>query len=196
MIRTVIAEGWNKATIGSHLVLSNRIFDRGQAGICGSFGAIYSRIIHNDIHDIYAYRPFYGAEMAGFKLHGAIDVTIAHNEIHNTFIGVWLDWMGQGTLVSSNLLFGNGYADFFPEVDHGPYTVWDNLLLSPISIKDWSEGGCYAHNLIAGCLSRAPQPRRTPFFDTPSAFEFKPALFFTKPRELYRSPGRHPERSA
>jgi hypothetical protein len=63
--------------------------------------------------------------------------------------------MAQGTRVSGNLCYNNDYVDFFPEVDHGPYLVDNNLLLSGFSIKDWSEGGAYVHNLIAGMVSRA-----------------------------------------
>jgi len=164
MVKKVIAEGWAKAKIGSHLVRHNEIYSCGQAGICGSFGAIYSKIIDNDIHDIYTDRSYYGAEMAGIKLHAAVDVEISGNRIYNTFIGIWLDWMAQGTRVSRNLLYQNDYVDFFPEVDHGPYLVENNFLLSTHSIKDYSEGGAYIHNLIAGSVSCAPQGRVTPWF--------------------------------
>src|SRR6202035_4779807 len=78
--------------------------------------------------------------------------------------GIWLDWMAQGTRITRNLCYSNDYVDFFPEVNHGPYLVDNNLFLSEFSIKDWSEGGAYAYNLIAGMVSRAAQNRQTPYF--------------------------------
>ncbi|HEX4851304.1 MAG TPA: right-handed parallel beta-helix repeat-containing protein, partial [Puia sp.] len=97
LVHRVIANGWNKSTIGSHIVRNNIIFNCGQAGICGSFGGAFSEIYGNNIYNVYTYRPFGGAEMAGIKLHAAIDVQIHDNYIHNANLGVWLDWMAQGT---------------------------------------------------------------------------------------------------
>ena len=45
-----------------------------------------------------------GAEMAGIKFHGAIDVEISRNHIYRTCRGLWLDWMAQGTRVSGKPL--------------------------------------------------------------------------------------------
>ena len=164
MVLRVIRSGWNKAHIGSHTVRNNEVFHCGQAGICGSFGGAFSIIANNDIHDIYTRRNFYGAEMAGIKLHGAIDAVIRNNLVRNTYIGIWLDWMAQVTEVSGNLVYDNDYVDFFAEVNHGPYTVNGNRFLSPFSFKDWSEGGNFKDNTFAGLLSRAPQSRATPVF--------------------------------
>ena len=74
-----------------------------------------------------------GAEMAGIKFHGAIDVEISRNHIYRTCRGLWLDWMAQGTRVSANLFHDNG-EDVFVEVDHGPFLVDNNLFLSPVSL--------------------------------------------------------------
>lgn len=164
MILRVIASGWNKDNIGSHLVRNNTIYNCGAAGICGSFGAAYSRIVNNHIYNIYTCRNFYGAEMAGIKFHGAIDMEISGNRVHDAFIGLWLDWMAQGTVVKNNNFYNNDYVDFFPEVNHGPYTVERNRFLSAFSLKDWSENGTYRHNFFGGMLSRAPQDRATPVF--------------------------------
>ncbi|SDE85218.1 parallel beta-helix repeat (two copies) [Mucilaginibacter pineti] len=164
MIKLVAARDWNKQNIGSHIVRNNTIYNCGVAGICGSLGAINSQILHNTIHDIYTRRNFYGAEMAGIKIHGAIDVIIKGNKVSNAFIGLWLDWMAQGTVISGNTFSGNDYADFFPEVNHGPYLFKDNVMLSPVAFRDWSEGGTLTHNLFGGKLSRAPQDRQTPYF--------------------------------
>ena len=164
MIKRVFASGWNKQNIGSHLVRNNTVFNCGAAGICGSFGAAFSQISGNHIYDIYTRRSYYGAEMAGIKIHGAIDVLLKDNKISNSFIGLWLDWMTQGTRVVNNVFEHNDYVDFFPEVNHGPYLAIGNTFLSPISLKDWSEGGAYIGNLFNGLLTRAPQERATPYF--------------------------------
>lgn len=164
VIQKAMSAGWNKANIGSHVVRNNTVFNCGQAGICGSLGAIYSVIDHNDVFNIYTNRRFWGAEMAGIKIHGAIDAVISNNRIHNSYNGLWLDWMAQGTRVTGNVLYENDCIDFFPEVNHGPYTIDHNYFLSPFSVKDWSEGGAYVHNVFGGVISRAPQSRTTPYF--------------------------------
>jgi len=168
MIKLVAGRDWNKQNIGSHIVRNNTIYNCGAAGICGSLGAINSQIVNNNIHDIYTQRNFYGAEMAGIKIHGAIDVLIKGNKVRNAFIGLWLDWMAQGTHITGNVFNNNDYADCFAEVNHGPYTFDNNVMLSAIAFRDWSEGGNFNHNLFGGKLSRAPQKRRTPYFKTHS----------------------------
>ncbi|MBB5439621.1 hypothetical protein HDC92_003314 [Pedobacter sp. AK017] len=164
MILRVIDAGWNKDNIGSHIVRRNKIFNCGAAGICGSFGAAYSQILDNEVHDVYTRRNFYGAEMAGIKFHAAVDMVIKGNHVYNSFIGLWLDWMAQGANVSDNVFENNDYVDFFAEVNHGPYMVEGNLFSSAFSLRDWSEGGTYRKNYFAGLISRAPQDRVTPIF--------------------------------
>jgi hypothetical protein len=63
---------------------------------------------------------------------------------------MWMDWMAQGTRVTGNLCYDNSLEDIFLEVNHGPYLVDNNLFLSDRSIWNMSEGGAFAHNLIAG----------------------------------------------
>ncbi len=156
--------GWSRANIGSHVVRNNTIFNCEQAGIAGSLGAVFSRITGNHIYNVWARRAFTGAEMGGIKLHGAIDVLIRNNRIHNTGRGLWMDWMAQGTRISSNLLYDNTTDDLFVEVNHGPFVVDNNLFLSPVSLRDWSEGGAYAHNLFAGLIMSRPELNRwTPY---------------------------------
>ena len=46
------------------------------------------------------------------------------------------------------------------EVNHGPFLVDNNLLLSRISLLDWSQGGAYAHNLMTGSIVSNPVPNR------------------------------------
>ncbi len=154
---------WTKENIGHHLVRNNVISHCEQAGIVGSLGAIFSTITDNHIHTIWARRLFTGAEMAGIKLHAAIDVLIKGNRIHNAGRGLWMDWMAQGTRITQNLLYDNTTDDLFVEVNHGPFLVDNNIFLSPISLNDMSEGGAYAHNLFAGRILSRPELRR----DTP-----------------------------
>ena len=155
---------WSRENIGHHIVRNNRIFACEQAGIVGSLGAAFSTIENNDIHDIHVRRLFSGAEMAGIKIHAAIDAVIRSNAIHRTARGLWLDWMAQGTRVSRNLFYDNLAEDLFVEVNHGPFLVDNNLFLSPTCLRDMSEGGAYAHNLFGGRITNRHEPgRRTPF---------------------------------
>ncbi|RZM11037.1 MAG: right-handed parallel beta-helix repeat-containing protein, partial [Pedobacter sp.] len=176
MILRVINAGWSKDNIGSHIVRRNKIFNCGAAGICGSFGAAYSQILDNEVHDVYTRRNFYGAEMAGIKFHAAVDMVIKGNHVSNSFIGLWLDWMAQGTKVSHNVFEDNDYVDIFMEMNHGPYLVERNRFMSVFSLRDWSEGGTFRKNYFAGLISRAPQDRVTPVFRTRSTeiLEVKP----------------------
>ncbi|MDE3067516.1 MAG: right-handed parallel beta-helix repeat-containing protein [Verrucomicrobiota bacterium] len=162
-IERAFTNGWTRENIGHHIVRDNTISHCEQAGIVGSLGAAFSTITGNTIHDIHVLNWFSGAEMAGIKLHGAIDVQICHNHIYHTCLGLWLDWMAQGTRVSGNLFHDNG-RDVFVEVDHGPFLFDNNLLLSPASLADNSQGGAYVHNLFAGTLDvYGFDARQTPF---------------------------------
>ncbi len=163
-IQRALANGWNKETIGRHLVRDNDISHCEQAGIVGSLGAAFSVITGNNIHDIHVRQLFSGAEMAGIKFHGAIDVQITRNHIHRTHRGIWLDWMAQGARVSGNLFHQNQEQDLFVEVDHGPFLVDNNIFLSPTALLSVSQGGAYVHNLFAGAVDLNPYDERmTPF---------------------------------
>ncbi len=166
-IRRALENGWSRENIGSHIVRDNRISHCEQAGIVGSMGAVFSSITGNVIHDIHVRRLFGGAEMAGIKIHGAVDFLICQNHIYRTTRGIWLDWMTQGARVTGNLLHDNGpQEDFFTEVNHGPYVVDNNLFLSSFSMNDWSQGGAFAHNLFAGRINIRPVLNRsTPFLE-------------------------------
>ena len=164
-IERALASGWNKQTIGHHVVRNNTISHCEQAGIVGSLGAVFSVVSGNTIHDIHVRRLFTGAEMAGIKFHAAIDVQIRHNHIYRTCRGLWLDWMAQGTRVSGNLFHDNNESeDLFVEVDHGPFLVDNNIFLSPRSLNTRSRGGAFVHNLFAGTMEIIPYDgRKTPF---------------------------------
>lgn len=165
VIFNVLRNNWDKEHIGSHIVRNNTIFNCEQTAICGSMGAVFSTVENNHIYNIYTKRQFKGFEMAAIKFHAPIDVTIKHNRIHDSGRGIWLDWMTQGARVTSNLLYRNNFEDLFIEVSHGPYIVDNNILLSDKSIRNWSQGGAYVHNLIAGKIElQAVQDRFTPYF--------------------------------
>jgi alpha-N-arabinofuranosidase len=163
-IERALQNGWSGESIGHHLVRNNTISHCEQTGIVGSLGAAFSTVTGNTIHDIHIQQLFSGAEMAGIKFHGAIDVEISRNHIYRTVRGVWLDWMAQGAHVTGNLFHDNQSQDLFLEVDHGPYLVDNNLFLSPKALLLVSQGGAYAHNLIAGGMDLVPfDGRMTPF---------------------------------
>jgi alpha-N-arabinofuranosidase len=162
-IRRGLAAGWAKGSIGGHVVRRNEVSFCEQAGIVGSLGAAFCTVEANTIHDIHMRRLFSGAEMAGIKFHGAIDTTIRGNHIYRTCLGLWLDWMAQGTHVTGNAFHHNG-MDLFTEVNHGPYVVDNNLFLSPAAFMTCSRGGAFAHNLFAGALNVFPYDgRMTPY---------------------------------
>jgi hypothetical protein len=150
VIFRALKNGWSKENIGSHIVRNNTIFNCEQAGIVGSLGGVYSEIYNNHIYNIWTKRMFSGAEIAGIKLHAPIDVLIKNNRIHYTHKGIWLDWMTQGTRVSCNLIYDNTDVDIYIEVSHGPFMIDNNLLMSGNSLRNWSEGGAFVHNLING----------------------------------------------
>jgi len=156
------ANGWNKATVGSHIVRNNEISWCEQAGIVGSMGASFSMITDNHIHHIYTQRRFSGAEMAGIKFHAPIDMLIKGNRIHDAFQGIWLDWMTQGTRVTGNLVYRND-LDMFLEVNHGPFVIDNNLFLSRL-VKHHSQGGAYVHNIFGGVFGACTDKRHTPYF--------------------------------
>ncbi len=158
-----VRKGWNKDNVGSHIVRRNEISFCEQTGMCGSMGASFSEIYDNHIHDIWVKRQFIGAEIAGIKFHAAVDAYIHNNWIHNSQLGIWMDWMAQGSRVSSNLLYDNTWMDILYEVDHGPFVCDNNVMLSGMAIWDSSNGGAFIHNLIKGKIHTQNETRYTPY---------------------------------
>ena len=167
-IRLGLENGWNRETIGSHLVRNNQILHCGQAGIVGSLGCSFSTITGNEIHEIRQNHQYGGCETAGIKLHGGIDVQIIGNHIYRCahWGGIWLDWMSQGARVSRNLLHDNS-NDLMFEMNHGPMLIDNNIMLSANGVRDASGGGAYVHNLILGTQSIWAEltGRATPIFE-------------------------------
>ncbi len=163
-----LTNGWNRQVVGSHMVRNNHIHHCEQTGIVGSLGCSFSTVVGNVIHDIHTQGLFGGAEMAGIKFHGAIDVTIRQNHIYRCgdVAGIWLDWMAQGARVTQNLLHDNtgGCGDLFLEMQHGPLLVDNNLFLSEPPIYLNSKGIAFVHNLVAGSIKQERfDGRNTPF---------------------------------
>lgn len=164
VIFNALSIGWSKENIGSHIVRNNLIFNCEQTGICGHLGAVFSSIYNNHIYNINVKRQFSGAEIAGIKLHAAIDVLIKNNRIHDTFRGLWLDWQAQGARVTGNLFYRNFSEDLFIEVCHGPHVVDNNIFLSETSLRNFAQGGAFIHNLFAGkMLHESVLNRYTPY---------------------------------
>jgi len=181
-IDRALKNGWNRETIGHHIVRNNEIYECEQTGIVGSLGSAFSLIECNHIHDIHVRQLFGGAEQAGIKFHGAIDTVIRDNHIHHCVRGMHLDWMNQGTQVLGNLFHSNGgrasstdekvnffeaasAQDIFLEVNNGPMVVANNIMLSSQSVFDASHGTLFGHNLmraVAPTLDRWLL-RKTPF---------------------------------
>ncbi len=159
-----LTNGWNKTTVGHHLVRNNDISYCEQAGIVGSLGCSFSTVTGNTIHDIHIDGLFGGAEMAGIKFHGAIDVEIKGNRIYRSCLGLWLDWMAQGARVTGNLFYDNS-TDLFLEMQHGPLLVDNNLFLSkPRGIDLNSQGIAFVHNLFVGSFNNLRgDTRSTPY---------------------------------
>jgi alpha-N-arabinofuranosidase len=163
-IRRALENGWSKGNIGHHIVRNNHISHCEQAGIVGSLGAVFSTITGNSIHDIHVRQLFSGAEMAGIKIHAAIDADISRNHIHHSFRGIWLDWMAQGARVSRNLIHDIDNMALFLEVNHGPLLVDNNICLAARALHTVSRGTALAHNLLSGIVSvKSFDGRRTPF---------------------------------
>ena len=151
--------------VGRHLVRRCRIADCGQAGICGSLGAVFSTIVDCDISYCHWKKPYGGAEMGGIKIHAAVDLTIARCRIHHcgSVAGIWFDWMGQGARVAGNRLWANA-CDLFFEVDHGPILVEGNDFLSDQSLMACSQSAAFVGNRIRGGYHYHNDGRRTPIF--------------------------------
>ena len=158
--------GWLKEKVGSHIIRRNNIHHCEQGGIIGRMGGVFSVIEDNHIHHINNMMELGGAEIAGIKMHAAIDVTMRRNYIHHCTMGIWTDWEAQGTRITQNLLHSNqrpAFAeqlqggmmsqDIFVEVGHGPTLIDNNLLLSDVSLRIASEGVAMVHNLICGSFT-------------------------------------------
>ena len=141
--------GWSKETIGSHIIRNNVIYDCGQNGIVGHLGSAFSEIYGNEIYNIGSKSEYFGYEIAGIKLHAAIDTQIHHNNIHHCSLGSWFDWQAQGIHLYGNVYHHN-FKDFWFEVTHGPHIVSNNIFGAKYCFLNAAQGGAYVHNLFCG----------------------------------------------
>lgn len=171
--------GWLKEKIGGHIIRRNNIHNCEQGGIIGRMGGVFSIIEDNHIHHINNMMELGGAEIAGIKMHAAIDVIMRRNHIHHCTMGIWCDWEAQGTRITQNLLHDNQKPDFagqlqggmmsqdlFVEVSHGPTLIDNNILLSDVALRFATQGVAMVHNLICGaftCVGGGTAPRYTPY---------------------------------
>lgn len=180
--------GWLKEKVGSHTVRRCHIHHCEQTGIVGRMGCVFSTIEDNHIHHINNMQQLGGAEIAGIKLHAAIDVTMRRNHIHHSTMGIWCDWQAQGTRISQNLLHDNNAPsedipmamgammsqDIFVEVGHGPTLIDNNIMLSKVSMRLSTQGVAVVNNLVSGAFTAigggtdmvvngVNQPRYTPY---------------------------------
>lgn len=171
--------GWLKGRVGSHIIRRNNIHHCEQGGIIGRMGGVFSVIEDNHIHHINNMMEQGGAEIAGIKMHAAIDVTYRRNHIHHCTMGIWCDWEAQGTRITQNLMHDNqmpSYAknlpgsmmsqDIFVEVSHGPTLIDNNILLSDASLRFATQGLAMVHNLVCGaltCVGEGTSWRYTPY---------------------------------
>ena len=158
-----LAAGWNKETIGGHIVRRNKIHDCGQNGIVGNLGCAFSLIEDNEISHISDKHEFYGHELGGIKFHGAIDTIIRNNHIHHCSLGTWLDWEAQGIRLSGNIYEQNA-RDLMIEVTHGPAMVDHNIFADEFALVNAAQGTAFVHNLFLGFIqSYDVRDRSTPY---------------------------------
>ena len=171
--------GWLKERVGGHIIRRNHIHHCEQGGIIGRMGGVFSVIEDNHIHHINNMMELGGAEIAGIKMHAAIDVVFRRNHIHHCTMGIWCDWEAQGTRITQNLLHDNqrpSFAsslqggmmsqDIFVEVGHGPTLLDNNILLSEASLRFATQGVAMVHNLVCGaltCVGGGTGSRYTPY---------------------------------
>ncbi len=139
--------GWPKENVRA-ISFADNIHHCEQTGIVGRMGGVFSIIEDNHIHNINNMKQQGGAEIAGIKMHAAIDVAMSRNHIHHCTLGIWCDWEAQGTRLTQNLLHDNCppegtpkaegammSQDIFIEVGHGPTLIDNNIMLSPVSVR-------------------------------------------------------------
>lgn len=156
---------WIKEKIGNHIIRDNKISHCGQAGIIGNMGGSFSLIEGNEIFEINTLESYKGMEQGGIKLHGGVDVIIQDNCIYNIGRmgrGIWLDWLGQGSIIRNNLIFNTDMAGLYLEVNHGPIICANNILINS-SFTNRSRGSALAHNLFGNSVILANTVRVSPY---------------------------------
>lgn len=179
--------GWSREQIGSHIIRNNTIYNCGQNAIVGHMGCAFSKIYGNHIYNICHLEEFFGHEIAGIKLHAAIDTEVYENRIHNCRLAMWFDWQAQGIRISRNICHDNG-RDLWVEVSHGPYIVDNNIFASDNALANASQGGAYIHNLFMGGIYRYNVLDRSTPYHLPHSTEVAgTALIYGYDDRLYQN---------
>ena len=145
--------GWNKETIGHHIVRNNTISHCEQAGIVGSLGAVFSTVTGNtsttSTSGGCSPAPRWRASSSTPPSTSRSAAITSTGPMPGALAG--LD--GPGHARVRQPVPRQPEQDLFVEVDHGPFLVDNNIFLSPTALLDVSQGGAYVHNLIAGRLA-------------------------------------------
>jgi hypothetical protein len=155
-------DGFDMQSVGRHLVRNNHFMRCGEAAIHGFKGWAGSIIEGNLIEDINPKRQFGGEESGGIKIHLPIDVTVRNNIIRRVFsgkpegytkkkplqyTGIWIDWAGQGTRVSGNVVYETEAWSLFLQNNQGsPLLVDHNIFDRNVIVE--SRGVVFVHNLF------------------------------------------------
>lgn len=155
-------DGFDMSSVGSHVVRNNHFARCGEAAIHGFKGWAGSLIEGNLIEDINPKRQFGGEESGGIKIHLPIDVTVRNNIVRRVFAGrppsytgkkplqytaIWIDWAGQGTRVSGNVVYDTESWSLFLQNNHGsPLLIDHNIFTRNVIVE--SQGVVFAHNLF------------------------------------------------
>ena len=159
-------------TIGHHVIRNNTIRRCGQGGITGSYCLVASLIEGNLIEDIGSLGEFNGHELAFVKIHYAVDTVIKNNVVRNSARdGIWLDTRAQGARITGNVIYDVSEWGIFPEVNHGPILVDNNIVYGGVNYED-SEAVSYVHNLfIDSYMDFQPVDKRQLVYFKPHTLE-------------------------
>src|SRR5699024_896317 len=146
-----------------HIIRNNVIHDCGQNAIVGHLGSALSFIYNKHIYNIGNRREFFGHEIAGIKLHAALDTQVYKNYVHHCSLGMWFDWQRQGNRTSQDVVADNT-RDIFVEVSSGPYLVDNNILTADYALDIQAQGSAYINNIIScDIVHKLMLDRATPY---------------------------------
>ena len=155
--------GWDREHVGSHVVRRNTIYDCGQNGIVGHLGCVFSTIEDNHIYNIALKREFYGYEIAGIKLHAAIDVRSATTESMTARSAPGST--GRPRAPASRATCTTPTTGTCSSRSAtGPTSSTTTSSRPPCLVESFSQGGAFVNNLLCGTLRLEPVlDRATPY---------------------------------
>ena len=153
--------GWDREHVGSHIVRRNTIYDCGQNGIVGHLGCVFSTIEDNHIYNIALKREFYGYEIAGIKLHAAIDVDHPPQP-HPRLLARHLAGLADpGHPRLAEPLLRTTTATCSSRSATGPTSSSTTSSRPPASLELFSQGGAFVNNLVCGTVLPRARPGPT-----------------------------------